>query len=434
MVLPLVLLLAVADPAPPAAAAPPTPSSSSTAVEAPVAIDEGAVVEAVEAVLDKGRHAVRVAVPPVSDTNAARQKAVELVIVRAILDRRREEAVTPAFLRAKLAAQGEAQLHDIAPEALKPFACDHVLLASVVEEGGAAVLHLKLVHSESGEVLGDESADLGEGKKTSASAQSVRNATDSLVEQIAFAVESGGEDIHLHRIAVSPLAAEGAAKESRLDQFLQSELIRSLKRRGFLVVERAQLSAALNQLALGQVLDEKNAPQAGKALGAQSLVVGSVNDAGTAFAVAVRVVNADSGKVVGGAAASLPRDDVVSMAQVETRTPLESMLRSVVAPGWGQSYNGDDVKALAFGVAGYGALAATAGIGVGDVAVRAHYADIPYFTKLAQDKGAAAASQEVLDTRHTYEGLDVAVAVAGAATAVVWTLNIVDALISAPAN
>src|SRR5262249_32603770 len=158
------LVVAAADPAPGAPAVAPTPANTAPATAPPPkgpSIDEGNVVEAVESVLTHGKNAVRVAITPVSDTDEARRKLVEMTIVRAVLDRRREEAVTPAFLRAKLKAQAEAQAADITPDQLKPFACDHVLIASVVDEGGKATLHLKLLFSETGEVLGEESADLG---------------------------------------------------------------------------------------------------------------------------------------------------------------------------------------------------------------------------------------------------------------------------------
>lgn len=407
------------------------PARAAEASDEPPSIDEGAIVDAVELVLARGKDAVRIAVPPVQDANEARRKAIEIAVVRAILDRRREEVVTPAYLRAKLRAQSEAQTREVSAEELRPFACDHVLLASVVDEGGKSILHLKLVHAETGQVLGDEPADLGAGSgaRTTASAGNVRNATDRLVEQIAFAVESNGDDVRTQRIAVSPLHADGAAKESRLDQFVQSELIRALARRGFLVVERAQLAAAIDQLALGQVLDEQGAPQAGKVLGAQHIVIGRVTDGGTQFLVSARVVSSESGQIVGAASASFPRDDVVAMAAVETRTPLEAAVRSAVAPGWGQAYNGQGEKALVFGIAGYGGAAVTGALAVSGLVAQSRYNDVAAFEKLAPDQRA----QAVVAARNTADALYLSTAIAGAVTVAVWSLGVADAFLSAAA-
>src|SRR5688500_14263660 len=215
------------------------------------AVDErmdGAVADAVDEALAGARDAVRVAVPPVDDVDEKRGRALERALVRALVDRHREEIVTPAYLRAKLAAQA------IGREEARAFACDHVLLASVGDEEGRAVLRLKLLHTETGAVLSTSSAALGAGAPSSA--RGVRVAMDELVDQIAVAVESQGREVRTHRTAVAVLGAQGAAKGSHLDTHLQAELVRGLARRGFLVVERRQLAAALDQMALGQVLDE----------------------------------------------------------------------------------------------------------------------------------------------------------------------------------
>jgi TolB-like protein len=409
----LALALAADDPAPPAAATP------------AVTVDEGAIADAAEAVLAGATEVVRIAVPPIVDGSEARGRAVELALVRALNDRRREEIVTPAFVRAKLKAQGEARLNDVPIEKLKSFAADHVLLGAVVDEGGKAVLHLKLIHVETGALRGESSAVVSDGSQTTAQAADVRAATDVLVEEIASVVEEQGVDVHTHRIAVSRLNAQGAALESRLDVFVQSELIRALRRRGFLVVERDQLAAATDQLALGQVLEESGAPQVGKMLGAQSLVVGNVAEAGATFLVTVRVVSSETGAVLGAASAPMPRDDVVTMADVETRTPVEAAMRSAVAPGWGQAYNGQGVKSVVFGVVTYASLAATLGLGVGAIAAEYHYNDVGAFKDLPVDERGPA----VEDARYLVNVLRLSTAVAGAVTVTAWTIGIADALL-----
>ena len=111
----------------------------------------------------------------------------------------------------------------------------------------------------------------------------------------------------------------------------------------------ARFLGALSQAALGQELGEKDAPAVGKLAGADSLVLGQVADGATSFIVTVRVVDATSGDVIGAGSSSLPRNDVVARADVETRTPGEAAFRSAIAPGWGQAYNGQGVKAIAFG-------------------------------------------------------------------------------------
>jgi hypothetical protein len=277
-------------------------------------------------------------------------------------------------------------------------------------------------------VLHEASAVLGAGDKTSASLRGVRSAVEELVEQVAYGVESKGADVRQHRIGVSTLAVDGAAGEARLDRFVQAELLRGLRNRGFLVVERQQLAAAIDQAALGQLLDEQSAPQIGKVLGAQSMVVGRVSDAGARFSVALRVLDVETGTVVTGASSSLPREDVVSRAAVETRTPTEAAIRSALVPGWGQSYNGDATKAWVFGVSGYTALATTLGLGAGAAVTQATYDGLRPGPDLSVDQ----IGDKLVELRGLRDGLLIATAVAGGATVAVWGGGIVDALLGAP--
>lgn len=416
---PLLLALTLTATAPVPGAAP----------AAELELDEGALVDALEGLLAHGRDVVRLALPGVADENAPRRAALEQALVRAVLSRRREQVVTPATLRARLNAQAEAMALELPTEELRALSCDHVLTAAVLDQGGQAVVHLKLVLAETGEVLGEADAALGQpGQATSVAAPSVRSGVARVVEQLAAAVESHGVDVRTHRLAVGLPRADGATADLRLDRFVQSELSRALAERGFLVVERAELAAALQQAALAAVLDDASGPKVGKLLGADSVLVGAVSDAGPVFLVDVRLVGVERGVVLGAGSARLPRDGVVARADVETRTPLEAAARSLVAPGWGQAYNGDGAKALAFGVGGYGGLFATAALAVGAIATSAAYDGVRPGPGLDAD-AAAERARALFGWR---SALWIATAVTGGVTATVWGGGVVDALASAP--
>ena len=241
-------------------------------------------------------------------------------------------------------------------------------------------------------------------------------------------MESRGADVRTHRLVVGALRAEGAAEHARLDRFVQAELSRALAVRGFLVVERAQLSVALDQLALAQTLDETSGPKVGKLLGADSVLAGAVSAVGDAFLINVRVIDVQTGEVLGAGSALLPRDDVVTRAAVETRTPLEAAARSLVAPGWGQAYNGEGTKAVVFGTCGYGGLATTAALAVGATATSFAYDAVRPGPELT----AAQAAEQARELFGLRTALVLAAAAAGGVTAMVWGGGVVDALASAP--
>ena len=401
-----------------------------------VAFDEGELARAVEELLVHGRDAVRIAVAPVDDADAERGAALEQALVRAILSRRREEVLSPALLRARLRAQAEAAELQIGVEEARSFSADHLLLAAVAEEGaeeGAAgnapVLYLQLVWTEGSEVLGEASAPLGRpDAKASPAAPELGGAVARVVEQIAAAVEARGAALRTHRLAVAAPRVTGAAQATRVDRFLQAELSARLRERGFLMVERARLAAALDQVALAQALDETEGVKVGRMLGADSVVVGAVDEAGAVFLLTVRVVDVESGEVIGAGSAALPREGVVTRADVETRTPLEAGARSLVVPGWGQAYKGEATKALLLGAGTLGAAAVTAALGVATVMTSLAYDAVAPGPSLPP-ASASAQARELFERRGA---LLLASAVAGGVTAMLWGGGVADALASSP--
>lgn len=401
-----------------------------------VAFDEGEVARAVEELLVHGRDAVRIAVAPVDDADAERGAALEQALVRALLSRRREEVLSPALLRARLRAQAEAAELQVGVEEARSFSADHLLLAAVAEEGaeegaegGAPVLYLQLVWTEGSEVLGEASAPLGRpDAKASPAAPELGGAVARVVDQIAAAVEARGAALRTHRLAVAAPRVTGAAQATRVDRFLQAELSARLRERGFLMVERARLAAALDQVALAQALDETEGVKVGRMLGADSVVVGAVDEAGADFLLTVRVVDVESGEVIGAGSAALPREGVVTRADVETRTPLEAGARSLVVPGWGQAYKGEATKALLLGAGTLGAAAVTAALGVATVMTSLAYDAVAPGPSLPP----AAASAQARELYERRSALLLSTAVAGGVTAMLWGGGVADALASSP--
>jgi TolB-like protein len=387
-------------------------------------VDEGALLEACGALLVSTLEPARVAIVVV-DALEVRRTAIERSLVRVMRDRGREDIVTPALVRARLGDAAERL--QAGGSAATGLGADHVIIADVVNEGSTAVLSLRLIRSESGEVLATQRVPLlATGSASSARAQDVRVAAADLADLVAEAVERSGAAPRSHRIAVPPITAVGAAAAARLDRFVQAELLTALRERGFLVVERAQLQSAMDQLALQQLTDGDNVGAVGKAVGAQSLALVQLTEAADTFLVSVRVVAVDTGVVLGAARATMKRDNVVSLAAVETRTASEAAIRSALAPGWGQAYNGDATKAVVFGVGTYSALLTTVALGVGAGVTWLGYLGV----KPGDGVSAAQAAQRAVALRQQTDALLTGTAVAGAVTAALWSLGIADALVS----
>lgn len=425
----MVALMLAAQTADPAAAAPPSnaPDLSAPSTAAPAAIIS--VDAVVDEVMEGAADPVRVAVPPVVDSDAERAKALQLRLVRALVDRGREEVVTPAMVQRLLGDAAAASLDDGDASALKALAADHVLFAEVVDAAGQVQLRLKLLHVESGGVLKESSAVLDTSSlATTARAKTVRKGVDLAVDQLADALARLPGDVRYQRVAIAPLEPQGeAVSESRVDRFVQAELGDGLRRRGYLVVERARLASAMEQLALGAQLGEDNAPEVGKMLDAQAIVLGSVSEAGDAFVLSLRAVGTEGGAVLGAADAQLPREGVITLASnaVETRTAAEAFFRSAVAPGWGQFYNRQSVKGAAFGLVTYGAALTTIGLGVGSAVVAGLYDSyVPPDGLPAQEAG-----KQAKDLRTQANVLLATTAISGGVTALLWGAGALDALL-----
>lgn len=423
----------VADPrapetaAPSAAPAPASPVASGAAATSSVAA-EISVDAIVDDVMARALDAVRVAVPPVQDSDRARVEVLQLRVVRALIDRGREEVVTPAMVQRALGDAGASALAgDLAP--LKALSADHVLLSEVVDAGGEVRLRLKLLHVETGAVLAESSGVLSAAATaTSARATTVRRGIDAAVDQLSAALAKLPGDVRYQRVVVAPLEAQGeAVSAGRVDRFVQAELGEGLRQRGYLVVERDRLSSAMAQLTLAAQLGESDAPELGKMLDAQAIVLGSVSEAGEAFVLSLRAVGTEGGAVLGAADARLPREGVVTLASdaIETRSAGEAFFRSAVAPGWGQFYNRQSVKGAAFGVATYGAALTTVGLGVSTAVLASLYDNYSPADGVTPQQ----AGQEAKGLREQANVLFTTTAISGGLTALLWSAGAVDALL-----
>lgn len=393
-------------------------------------VDEGVLLEAINTLLNKANEPARVAIvlEEASDPDdKIRRQSLERSLVRAARDRRREDIVTPTLVRARLGANAAVALSGGDAGDVGGLAADHVLLGSIQSDAGKARLALKLVVSATGAVVGSTTVPVeGTAKASTARAQDVDVAAADLADAVAQWVEQTGVDVRSHRVAVPPAQATGAAKEARLDRFVPQAITGALRDRGFLVAERTQVAEAMNQLALAEMTDSTDAGPLGELLGAQSLLLVQVAEAADVFLVTTRLVGVETGTVLGATSSTLKRDNVVNLAAVETRTPGEAAVRSAIAPGWGQAYNGEGAKAVVFGVTTYGALLTTVGLGVGAGLSFASYNAVD----IKDGVDATQAQQQALDLRAQTNTLITATAISGAVTAAVWSLGIADALVS----
>ena len=150
------------------------------------------------------------------------------------------------------------------------------------------------------------------------------------------------------------LRFEEAGKRTRKEELgtlVTAMLVAYLVRdHGVPMVERDRLDDVLGELKLGVQLGQVEAQKVGQLANAQALILGEVSDAGDHFLVTARVVAVDSGRALLSEAVDLPAGEAVRLSDeaLVLRTRLGAVFRSVVLPGWGQYYNKQGVKSVAF--------------------------------------------------------------------------------------
>lgn len=286
----------------------------------------------------------------------------------------------------------------------------------------------------------DEDAAAAEQKKARDAALQARGLDArmrALADALAIPLKRLPGDHRDQRFAVLPFENVGQeAQDKSLGLVVSDLVVTDLARDHRLgLVERSQVGKLMDEMALQQsgAVDDAQALQLGKLAGARGLIVGRVADAGEEFIVSARAVDGETGAVLAAEDVKLPKAELVAFSAnaVVLRSRSGAMFRSVVVPGWGQTYNDETVKGVLFGATTGGLALATAV--VGGLGLYTGFVAYPAAGEVDD------AGQKLLpEDRPAYvEGLRLranaeltAAAVLAGVTATVWAVNVADAYLS----
>lgn len=343
----------------------------------------------------KGRSAQKPAAKKKAEEEAARKAAEEEAARKAEEERAREEE---ARLLAKQAAEEEARRQAEEAEARKRAA---------------------------------------EAEQAALEARGLDARARRLSDEIARAIKRLPGDHRDQTFAVVPFAENDEESRSRrLGLVVSDMLITNLARdHRVSLVERSRIGAILEEQAFQMTgaVDPAQAAEVGKLLGARGLVVGEVTDTGDAFRIGARVLDMESASVLAASEATLPKEELIALSAdaVVLRSKSGAFFRSVVAPGWGQLYNKDPVKAAIVG-GGVGLLALST-VAVTTSALLTHNA-YTSFTPSNLPDGVAGTyenvSKTVVGLRESANMQYTAAAILAGVTAAAWLAGALDAYLS----
>jgi TolB-like protein len=208
---------------------------------------------------------------------------------------------------------------------------------------------------------------------------SVGESTTALADAVANGYSKLGRSAAFHRVAIPYFKELGAdVTERHLGQLMAELLAAELSQREpFVLVERERLDQVMREHRLKDlgVVDESTAAQFGRVLGAESLISGTVAEAGANYVVTVRQIDVESGRVLVAGNLEMDREGLVALSSdaVVTRSKGGALFRSALVPGWGQFYNDEPVKAAAFFGTGFAAAGTALGFYLGALEAESLY-------------------------------------------------------------
>lgn len=258
-----------------------------------------------------------------------------------------------------------------------------------------------------------------------------------LSDELARVIKRLPGDHRDSSFAVVPFGENDEESKSRRLGLVVSDVVLTNLARDHRInlVERGRVGVILQEQsfqATGAV-DPAKAAEVGKLLGARGLVVGEVTDTGDAFRISARVLDMETAAVLGAAESTLPKEELIAFSAdaVVLRSKSAAFFRSAVAPGWGQLYNREPVKAGIVGGA-VGVLALSTGV-LATTALLTHNA-YTTFTPEKLPPGTSATRDNVSSTVvGLRESANVQYTVAGVLlglTATAWLVGALDAYIS----
>ncbi len=336
-------------------------------------------------------------------------------------------AVKPAPKKTGAPADAAAQAAQLEADALAAAVAEKARV-DVEAAAAAAAAQQQAVQQRTADADAEKAQVAARQQATSARGLQAR--VRVLADTLAISLKRLPGDHRDQRFAVIPFEAVGAeTKERSLDVVVADMLVTDLARDHRLpLVERAQLGTVMNELALQQsgAVDDTQALQVGKTAGARALIVGRVSDAGEFFTVSARALDAETGSVLAAEEAQLPKAELVAFSAnaVVLRSRSGAAFRSLVVPGWGQSYNGDGVQGIVIGgLVGGLAVGTVATAGIGWYFQNRVYNLVGDDEKLTAPEKTAAA----VDARQQANRFYTAAAVLGGATIVAWGANVIEA-------
>lgn len=130
-------------------------------------------------------------------------------------------------------------------------------------------------------------------------------------------IPKAGDKAHQLRKAINSLVVGQFSYNqsfNRLTKSLQEKLVTAMAGKGMQVVERDQLERVLKEQKLGYsgLINTRSAKKIGQLLGADGMMLGTINDMGDSITINARLVDMETGKTVSASEVELPKTPLIA--------------------------------------------------------------------------------------------------------------------------
>ena len=217
------------------------------------------------------------------------------------------------------------------------------------------------------------------------------------------------------------------------------------------VVDRSRIAALLEEqtFSASDMVDQTQAVEMGRMMSANFIVTGKVIKAMGSYLVTAQMINTETSQIVGASKMSLPvatTDQAVKELYTPENYVVGSTFRSLLIPGWGQSFSEKPSHALLFGslcAVGLGSSVATGIVQKKAYNEYTEFADIRDTKKYWDMRDSLVAggltikqANSQLEEKETslyanYSNKNKIFTIAAVTTGAIWTVNVIDAFILA---
>jgi len=203
----------------------------------------------------------------------------------------------------------------------------------------------------SAEITGSKYVEKSEKEKAKVIHTAPKNTIEEGIAELAQKLATEYRPLRkssLSRLAIANFDESGEdIKEKKMGRTVSELLSAKLRTdHGIKLVERERMKELMKEIELSYMgmYTPETTQEIGSFLGAQALIIGNISKAGADYIISARLVELKNAEVHISTYVKVKQEGMIALVEeaIVKRSKSGAIFRSMIVPGWGQFYNGDD--------------------------------------------------------------------------------------------